>query len=59
MLGPGCGSDNPSDAEFCDTWGANQDATQAESLATPEESAILTSGSFVGSQQEMGELGAY
>ena len=56
MLCPSCGRDNSSDAQFCNRCGANLDASKAEPPATAEESAVLTSGSFVGRQQEMADL---
>ena len=66
MLCPSCGRDNPSDAQFCNECGANLDTpldtpvaeTPAPPRETAEESRVLTSGSFVGRQQEMGELRA-
>jgi len=58
MLCPGCGRDNPPDAQFCNECGNNMDIPKADSLAAPEESASLTSGSFVGRRQEMADLKA-
>ena len=56
MLCPSCGRDNPSDAQFCNGCGANLDSSAAETATPSEESTILTSGSFVGRQQEMAQL---
>ena len=58
MLCPSCGRDNPSDAQFCNSCGANSNVPVAE-MATPSpESSVLTSGSFVGRQREIAELTA-
>jgi len=58
MLCPSCGRDNPSDARFCSECGANPNAPVAETPISPEETAILSSGFFVGRHREMGELKA-
>ena len=58
MLCPNCGRDNPSEAQFCNGCGTNLDAPKAETPTPSEETAILTSGTFVGRQREMGELKA-
>ena len=58
MLCPSCGRDNPSDAQFCNECGANFVTPVAETPTPPEETAILTSGTFVGRLREMGELRA-
>ena len=56
MLCPSCGRDNPSDAQFCNGCGTNIDALNTETPTTPEESGVMTSGSFVGRRREMTEL---
>ena len=58
MLCPSCDRDNASDAQFCNGCGANLDTPVAETPPPWAESAVLTSGSFVGRQGEMGELRA-
>ncbi len=58
MLCPSCGRDNPSEAQFCNECGANLDTPVAETPTTSEESSNLTSGTFVGRQQEMADLKA-
>ena len=54
MICLSCGRINSSDAQYCNSCGSNLDAPSAP----PEQSPILTSGSFVGRQREMGELTA-
>ena len=56
MLCPTCGRNNPSEAQFCNECGANLDTPAAKTPTTSEETSILTSGSFVGRQQEMADL---
>ena len=58
MLCPSCGRDNPSDAQFCNECGSDLDTPVAETPTTSEESSNLTSGTFVGRQQEMADLKA-
>ncbi|MFB3118923.1 MAG: AAA family ATPase, partial [Stenotrophomonas maltophilia] len=58
MLCPSCGRDNPSEAQFCNECGANLDTPVAITPTTSEDSSNLTSGTFVGRQQEMADLKA-
>ena len=58
MFCPSCGRDHPTDTQFCNECGTNPNAPGTETPIASEKPAILTSGSFVGRQREMGELTA-